>query len=171
MAKQGVKKVVAKKVVKKKPVVNDGPGQPPKYATAEELQAKCDEYFKYIKGEFKIIDQTYQDEKGNTKIEKVEVCTRPPESPAITGLALFLGFESRQSVYDYEKNGLFSYTIKRNRLKVEHEYEKALLSRNSTGAIFALKNFGWSDKQEIDHKSTDGSMSPPTPISFTKGST
>lgn len=33
-----------------------------------------------------------------------------------------------------------------------------------------MKNrFGWADKQEIDHKSTDGTMSPPTRIKFTKG--
>lgn len=69
----------------------------------------------------------------------------------ISGLAYYLGFESRQSFYDYEKNPDFSYTIKRARLFIENEYEKLLLSGNVTGAIFALKNFGWSDKQEIEH--------------------
>jgi len=69
----------------------------------------------------------------------------------ISGLAYYLGFESRQSFYDYEKNPEFSYTIKRARLFIENEYESLLRSGNVTGAIFALKNFGWSDKQEIDH--------------------
>ncbi len=30
------------------------------------------------------------------------------------------------------------------------EYEKRLLDKNPTGAIFALKNFGWTDKQQVD---------------------
>ena len=30
------------------------------------------------------------------------------------------------------------------------EYEKALHSRNPSGPIFALKNFGWTDKQDVE---------------------
>lgn len=71
------------------------------------------------------------------------------DHPTVTGLALFLGFESRQSVYDYEKNGEYSYIIKRARLRVENGYEKALMSEKPTGAIFALKNMGWIEKQEV----------------------
>lgn len=74
-----------------------------------------------------------------------------PGKLTITGLAYHLGFESRQSFYDYEKRDLFSYTIKRARMFIENEYEKLLISNNTTGAIFALKNFGWTDKQDIEH--------------------
>lgn len=74
----------------------------------------------------------------------------------ITGLALALGFESRQSFYDYEKNGEFSYTIKRLRLQIESEYEKKLHESACTGAIFALKNFGWKDKTEQEVKVEGG---------------
>jgi hypothetical protein len=70
----------------------------------------------------------------------------------ITGLALHLGFESRQSIYDYEKNGLFSYTIKKARLRVENFYENELLGDHTAGAIFALKNFGWADNQNMNVK-------------------
>src|SRR6478609_132401 len=77
-----------------------------------------------------------------------------PGNYTITGLALNLGFESRQSFYDYEKEGEFSYTIKKARLTVEAFYESKLLSNNSTGAIFALKNFGWKDKQDVEHSGT-----------------
>jgi len=68
----------------------------------------------------------------------------------ITGLAYELGFESRQSLQDYKEKPEFSYPIKRALLKIEESYENALFSRNPAGPIFALKNFGWKDKQEID---------------------
>lgn len=70
----------------------------------------------------------------------------------ITGLAYFLGFESRQSFYDYEKRPDFSYIIKRARLYVESMYELRLQGDKPTGSIFALKNMGWTDRQEIDQK-------------------
>ena len=70
---------------------------------------------------------------------------------SISGLALHLGFESRQSFYDYEKNSKFSYSIKRARLTIENFYETKLTGNNVAGSIFALKNFGWKDKQDIEH--------------------
>lgn len=115
--------------------------RPPIYATPEELQEKIDQYF---------ID-------GVTT--KTVAIGKPPnnytieiEVPTITGLAYYLGFESRQSFYDYEEREGFSYTIKRVRLFIEKNYEEMLQSGNTTGAIFALKNFGWKDKQEIEQK-------------------
>ena len=83
--------------------------------------------------------------------DAVELYFEENDKPTISGLALFLGFESRQSFYDMEKKSEFTYSIKKARLKIESIYESALHSGNCTGAIFALKNFGWSDKQEIDH--------------------
>ena len=78
------------------------------------------------------------------------------DQPTITGLAYYLGFESRQSFYDCEAKEQFSYTIKRARLLIEANYEQALFSKNPTGPIFALKNFGWRDRQEIDQKLSGG---------------
>lgn len=69
----------------------------------------------------------------------------------ISGLAYHLGFESRQSLYDYEKREEFSYIIKRARLRIEMGYEENLSGKQPAGSIFALKNMGWSDRQEIDH--------------------
>lgn len=66
-----------------------------------------------------------------------------------TGLAIHLGFESRQSLEDYKKKDGFSYPIKKALLKIERKYEEAMM-KQPAGAIFALKNFGWKDKQEID---------------------
>jgi hypothetical protein len=72
---------------------------------------------------------------------------RKVDCPTITGLVLFCGFSDRQSFYDYEKKAEFTCTIKKARTFIEREYEE-LLHENPTAAIFALKNFDWSDKQE-----------------------
>ena len=112
-------------------------GRPPKYNNSEELQDAIHEYFTDgVKKRKVVIGKA-----PNQNIVEIEV-------PTITGLTLHLGFESRQSFYDYEKNKDFSYTIKRARLFIECEYEEQLQVGNTTGAIFALKNMGWTDKIE-----------------------
>jgi len=78
------------------------------------------------------------------------------DAPTITGLALYLGFADRQSLYDYQKREEFSGIVKRARLRVEHAYEKRLGASNPTGAIFALKQMGWSDSRKIEHTGKDG---------------
>lgn len=122
-----------------------GFGRPRTYELEEDLIKAVDEYFEYIKGEKQMIP----DDDGNIQ----EVWTRKAEPATITGLALHIGFESRQSIYDYEKSGTFSYIVKNARLRVECEYEKRLMTDKPTGPIFALKNMGWSDKidQDISH--------------------
>ena len=70
--------------------------------------------------------------------------------PTTTGLAMWLGFESRQSLYDYKSKDEFSYIIKKASLLIEMGYEEQLDSKNATGAIFALKNMNWTDKKDID---------------------
>lgn len=84
-------------------------------------------------------------------IDAYFVAAKEDKEPlTITGLALALGFCSRQSIYEYEKKEEYTYTIKRARLKVESSYEIALNGTTVAGPIFALKNLGWSDKQEIE---------------------
>lgn len=97
-------------------------GQPPFYPTPQEFKAKVDEYFSMT----------------------------DPDDYTITGIALYLGFESRQSFYDYEEREGFSYIVKTARLRVENGYELDLKKgkKQATGAIFALKNMGWRDKFE-----------------------
>ena len=99
-------------------------GAPPKYDNPEQLQAQVDEYFEWV---------------GTVN-----------ERPTITGLALYLGFESRQSIYDYEKKKGFAYILKRARLAIENYYEGKLMGQQVTGAIFALKNMGWTDRLQVD---------------------
>ena len=109
-------------------------GRPRMYETAEELQKAIDKYFKEAKPKKKPNSDEY-----------IFNC------PTITGLAYALGFESRQSLYDYEKNSQFSYTIKKARLRIENQYEINLSNpfMKPAGSIFALKNIGnWKDKQD-----------------------
>jgi len=113
-------------------------GRPPKYETAVELQEKIDEYFDSIETEGK--------------------------KATITGLILACGFCSRQAFYHLEKNKKFSYTIKRAHLQIENHYEGLLQGNSVAGPIFALKNLGWSDRQEIDHTSKGERL---TPINIT----
>lgn len=73
----------------------------------------------------------------------------PADEPVtMTGLALALGFCSRQTVWEYSKKPLFSIVAKKAMSRVEHDYEKRLMGRSFPGAIFALKNMGWTDKTE-----------------------
>lgn len=117
----------------------DPGGRPPIIETPEEFGAKSDEY--------------------------IASCRDEDVPPTITGMALHLGFASRQSFYDYENRDGFSYVTKRARLLVEHAYEVRLHGNSATGAIFALKNMGWSDKQELEHTGAGGG---PLAVSVTR---
>jgi len=68
----------------------------------------------------------------------------------VTRMAYELGFKSRSSLYEYKEDPRFADILKRACLFIESEYETMLHNSQCTGAIFVLKNMGWSDKQEID---------------------
>lgn len=106
-------------------------GRPRIYSTAEEMEAEIEAY--------------------------ISSCKANDEKATITGLAYHLGFESRQSIYDYKEEGEFSYIIKRALLFIESKYEQALHGNSVAGPIFVLKNMGWKDKTEVE-KSVTGSM-------------
>jgi len=98
--------------------------RPRKYNTTEELEEAISAYFEKNKQDNLI--------------------------PTVSGLALELGFCSRQSLHDYEKDERFSYLIKKARLSIELYWENRLAGNVPTGAIFWLKNHaGYTDKQEI----------------------
>jgi hypothetical protein len=114
-------------------------GRPPAFADVTELEEAINDYFQ-----------------NGVTIRKVVVGKAPNQQvvavpvPTITGLCYHIGFESRQSFYDYEEKPEFTYTVKRARLFIEKEYEEQLSIGNTVGAIFALKNMGWKDKTEQD---------------------
>lgn len=98
-------------------------GRPPKYETPEALAAKIIDYF--------------------------TECVKVGERPTITGMCLFLGYESRKSFDNQaDRSSEFLYIVKRAKMVIEQAYEGLLTTVSVTGAIFALKNMGWSDKVE-----------------------
>lgn len=117
-------------------------GRPPMYDDPQKLLVKIQEYFDTC------VPQEIEDEEGNKIIGL-------PNTATITGLCLYCGFESRQSFYAYEDKKEFSYIIKRARLVIESCYEEGLNYKSPTGAIFALKNMGWYDRQEVTGKNGD----------------
>lgn len=97
-------------------------------------------------------------------IEYQEYCKEENEPVTWTGLALFMGFSSRQSIDEYQKYTEFSDSVKKAKTFVEWHYEMRLCGDKPTGAIFALKNMGWADKQQLEHSGAsvkvDATMTP-----------
>lgn len=88
----------------------------------------------------------------------VELCRKaePPEVVTLSGLILALGLSSRESLDNYLNYPEFVDSVKRAKMLIEHEYEKRLMGSNAAGPIFALKNFGWTDKQQTEHSGNVG---------------
>ena len=128
-------------------------GRPPKFKTKEEIQEKIDSYFQECEGIpfFDDDGKPLRTEKGCVVYEKA------PKPPTVTGLALALGFLSRQSLLEYQGKLEFSDTITRAKSYIEEYTERRLFDRDGVqGAKFSLiNNFkGWSDKPEKDNEDT-----------------
>lgn len=122
-------------------------GRPPKYKSKEEIEEKINEYFEECKGE------VLKDDDGNVVFNKFGqpvIVDRHP--PTVTGLALALGFASRQALLNYQGKKEFNDTITRAKTKVEQYAEERLFDKDgSNGAKFSLANNfeGWNAKQDI----------------------
>lgn len=101
----------------------DSPGQPPKWDSPEKLQKDIDKYFK-----------------------DCEVTHKPY---TIAGLAYALGV-SRTTIYNYSYKDEFFNTIKKARDRVMAYIEEQAIIKGNAGTIFIMKNYGYTDKQEID---------------------
>jgi len=95
--------------------------RPPILETPERAQELCDLYF--------------------------EGCQENDVVPTVNGLCLTLGM-TRETLLRYAEKPEFSDTIKMARTRLEHAWEQRLAGANVAGAIFWLKNQGWSDKTE-----------------------
>ena len=130
-------------------------GMTPMYTSVEEIESKIEQYFENCKG------YPLTDNEGNQIFNKfglpVFIDVHPP---TVTGLALALGFTSRQALLNYQAKPAFVDTITRAKARVEQYAEERLFDRDgSNGAQFSLRNNfkGWdADKKNDD--SGDGKI-------------
>ncbi|HWZ21476.1 MAG TPA: terminase small subunit [Cytophagaceae bacterium] len=91
----------------------------------------------------------------NAYFDKCEADKKPYTT---TGMALYLGFSTRSSLLNYEKEEgyeQFHDVMHRAKLRIEEQMEIHLLTKqNVAGVIFLAKNnFGYKDSTEVDLKS------------------
>lgn len=120
----------------------------PKYKSAEDMQWAIDAYFTYCDG------HAATDESGHVLTDKqgnpVIIGEHPP---TVTGLAWWLGFESRQSLLNYEgRNAAFREVMRAAKLRIEAYTEERLFDRDGQrGAQFSLEhNFRWNRQETAD---------------------
>lgn len=99
-------------------------GRPLKFKTAEDLQQKIDEFMDW--------------------------CEHNERPPTIARLATFLDVD-RHTIYNYEQKDDFFHTIKRAREKILAHLEEELMIKGNSGQIFLAKNYGYTDKQEVEN--------------------
>ena len=129
-------------------------GRKPTFTSAEEMQEKIDAYFASCEREL------LRDAAGNLVLNKngepVYVGGRPM---TIQGLALALGFTSRQSLLNYKAKREFVDTVTRARLRVEQYAAERLFDRDAQrGAQFTLAyGFGYArDAEDGKNRETQG---------------
>lgn len=123
-------------------------GRPPKYKNKEQIEEQIEQYFESCEGE--ILKDRDGEPIFNKYGQPVIVNRRPP---TVTGLALALGFSSRQALLNYQAKKEFNDTITRAKSRIEQYAEERLFDRDgANGAKFSLSNNfkGWSEKQEVE---------------------
>lgn len=128
----------------------DNVGCKPKYKNAAELSEAVEQYFEDCKG------HTVTDSNGEIVTNKygtpVIVGSHPP---TVTGLALALGFRTRQSLLDYQaRSAAFNDIITIAKSRCEEYAESRLYDRDGVnGAKFSLTNNfkGWREKPVEDN--------------------
>lgn len=98
-------------------------GRPKLFSTPKELQDRIDDYF--------------------------ESCRDGGKPFTIAGLAYWLEMD-RKSIYNYEKDDEFFHTIKRARDKILATLEEMIAVDGRAGQIFLAKNYGYTDKMEVE---------------------
>lgn len=126
-----------------------------KYSSSAEMQEAVNAYFKDCEGHM------ITDEYGNMVTDKngLPVITGA-HPPTVTGLALWLGFRTRQSLLNYQaRSKAYNDILTEAKSRCEEYAESRLYDRNGmNGAKFSLKNNfkGWSESPSA---SDDGPLS------------
>lgn len=111
-------------------------GKPLKFPTVKDLDKAIDAYFA-----------------ERSKIEVLPNGDIKQKPITVTGLALALD-TTRETICDYGEKDGYSDSIRRARLRCENYAEERLYLGQATGPIFALKNYGWKDTQDVNQNNT-----------------
>lgn len=122
-----------------------------KFNSPEDMQEKIKAYFEDCKGE------QLTDDDGKPVLDKYGEPIRFGVKPlTVTGLALALGFTTRQSLLNYQGRGAYKAIIEAAKLQIENYAEMRLYDRDGwNGARFNLQNNfrAWdADKSNQDDK-------------------
>lgn len=130
-------------------------GRPLKFQSVEDLESRAAEYF-----------ASRLDEDGYPLRDADGNISRPV---TLTGLCVHLG-TTRETLDDYLQRPEYSDSVKWIKAVIEAYYEGRLVYGNSTGSIFALKNFGWKDSQDLNHggQGADNPIATSLTVSFVK---
>lgn len=122
-------------------------GCPPTFTSSVEVQGLIDNYF--IECDGKLLEDKDGIPILNKYDEPIVIGAKPY---TVTGLALALGFNSRQTLLNYQAKDEFMDTIVRAKAYIEQYAERRLYDREgSNGAKFVLaNNYGWRDKTEVE---------------------
>lgn len=138
--------------------VNPAPriGRPPKYESAEKLEAAISAYFKSCWEYRPVISQfgpvMVNETPGDPDSKKVILYEWVRVRPyTVTGLALACGMD-RHQLLNYGEKEEFYHTIKRAKEHCQQFAEEMLFElKNSSGAQFSLmNNWNWKAKSEQD---------------------
>ena len=98
-------------------------GRPRAFNSVEEIEMKVAEYKKYLE----------ENDKPAT----------------MAGLAYYLGVD-RKTLFNYSKDQEYFPTIKKYRDWIMFEIEENVLIKGHGGSIFLAKNYGYTDRQEVN---------------------
>ncbi|MDQ0869032.1 hypothetical protein QFZ70_001505 [Arthrobacter sp. V1I9] len=128
-------------------------GRPLKFKTVDELQVAVDSYFDSCDPhlESRLVESGIN-ERGETIFAQRKVMTE--QKPyTVSGLARALGI-TRDTLLSYAERPEFIDTVEAAKERCHEWAENALFTKSATGAAFSLKNnWGWKERQEIDHTS------------------
>jgi hypothetical protein len=121
-------------------------GKKAKYGTPQEMQKKIDEYFSKYENR-----EPLTDSKGKVLQDKDGNIVYKGGMPTSSGLALYLGFTSRCSLFDYAQKPTFADVIRLAKLRLEAFWEPLLATKNYQGAKYFCSNMndGWQEPEAL----------------------
>lgn len=121
-------------------------GKKAKYGTPQEMQKKIDEYFQKFEEREPLTDRN-----GKPLLDKDGNVIYKGGMPTSSGLALHLGFFSRNALFEYAQKPTFRDVITLARLKLQSFWEPLLATKYYQGAKYFCSNMndGWQEPEAL----------------------